>query len=129
MKQNKTGIMHVIRLTIAMHIDHFYVQAHYHSSKWGCGNCSSCSGGALAVITSCLVIPSNPFFCLILNDVKDMCISYRLQRMCKESCIVNGIQMKRGLAVIIPVYHLHRNEELWENPHKFDPDRYIYIHT
>ncbi|MEM7241593.1 MAG: cytochrome P450 [Pseudomonadota bacterium] len=33
-------------------------------------------------------------------------------------------QIKRGETVMLPVYALHRNELLWDNPDQFDPDRF-----
>lgn len=35
-----------------------------------------------------------------------------------------GREVRRGDTVIIPIYALHRNHVLWDNPDHFDPDRF-----
>ncbi|KAJ7381555.1 Thromboxane-A synthase [Desmophyllum pertusum] len=45
-------------------------------------------------------------------------------RLCSESCTLNGVHFIEGTAVMVPVYHLHRDPEYWPDPNTFDPDRY-----
>jgi cytochrome P450 len=33
-------------------------------------------------------------------------------------------EVTRGTQVVLSLWHLHRNERLWERPHDFDPDRW-----
>ncbi|MEO8529730.1 MAG: cytochrome P450 [Deltaproteobacteria bacterium] len=35
-----------------------------------------------------------------------------------------GREVRKGDTVILPIYALHRNELLWDNPDHFDPDRF-----
>lgn len=35
-----------------------------------------------------------------------------------------GHPIDKGTVVILLIYHLHHNPELWQNPEKFDPDRF-----
>lgn len=46
-------------------------------------------------------------------------------RLCQEPCEVLGREIKEGDIVIIAPYIMHRREALWDNPHAFDPDRFI----
>jgi len=46
-------------------------------------------------------------------------------RMCQESCEVLGREIKQGDVVLIAPYIMHRREALWDNPHAFDPDRFL----
>ncbi|MEM7369498.1 MAG: cytochrome P450 [Bacteroidota bacterium] len=35
-----------------------------------------------------------------------------------------GNQIKKGMIITCAIFHLHRNPHLWENPERFDPDRF-----
>lgn len=49
---------------------------------------------------------------------------FRFGRICNESCTLSGVHFKKGVVVVVPVYHLHRDPEYWPDPEKFDPERY-----
>lgn len=49
----------------------------------------------------------------------------RLERMAKETVKINGIIIPKGMTVMIPVYALHRDAELWPDPEEFKPERYL----
>jgi len=46
-------------------------------------------------------------------------------RECQEPCEVLGRQMSPGDILLLSPYIMHRTERLWENPHAFDPDRFL----
>ena len=46
-------------------------------------------------------------------------------RTVKESCVINGVRFKKDMAVLIPVYALHRDEEFWSEPNTFKPERFL----
>ena len=48
-----------------------------------------------------------------------------MNRECVEPCEVLGRQMKIGDILLLTPYVMHRTERLWDNPHAFDPDRFI----
>ena len=37
---------------------------------------------------------------------------------------IDGFKIKKGQNVLLSPYLIHRNPELWQNPEKFDPDRF-----
>ncbi|KAK3319188.1 cytochrome P450 monooxygenase [Apodospora peruviana] len=36
----------------------------------------------------------------------------------------NGMRLPKGAVVIPEIHHLHHNREVWDNPQRFDPDRW-----
>jgi len=48
-----------------------------------------------------------------------------MNRECVEPCEVLGRQMEVGDILLLTPYVMHRTERLWDNPHAFDPDRFI----
>ena len=50
---------------------------------------------------------------------------FMLSRQCTESCTINGVQFKKGMAVLIPVYTLHHSEQYWSEPEVFKPERFM----
>lgn len=69
-----------------------------------------------------------------ISDMKylEMCINETLRmypivventRVCEREVNINGITIPKGATIDIPVYHLHRSEEHWEDPDNFIPER------
>nr|QST15046.1 CYP360A6 protein [Diaphanosoma celebensis] len=48
----------------------------------------------------------------------------RVERECNQDITYNGIQIKKGMLVRIPIYSVHYSEEYFPEPEKFDPDRW-----
>nr|QQL94722.1 cytochrome P450 3a40 [Lateolabrax maculatus] len=48
----------------------------------------------------------------------------RLERKAKETVKINGITIPKDMLVMIPIYALHRDPELWPEPEEFRPDRF-----
>nr|QST15042.1 CYP360A2 protein [Diaphanosoma celebensis] len=48
----------------------------------------------------------------------------RLERQCNKDVTYNGIVIRKGVLVSVPVYADHYSEEYYPNPEKFDPDRW-----
>jgi len=57
----------------------------------------------------------------ILTHLLTMC--FRFDRRCVQDTVVNGLKIKKGTMVNIPVYAIHHNTDVWENPEKFEPER------
>lgn len=47
-----------------------------------------------------------------------------LSRTAQKHDTLCGREIRKGDTVMMPIYALHRNELLWEDPDRFDPDRF-----
>ncbi|XP_061177067.1 cytochrome P450 3A24-like [Saccostrea echinata] len=63
----------------------------------------------------------------------DMCINEtmrmfpvapRTDRTCVQDTEVNGLKIPKGMKIAIPIWILHHSDKLWEDPAKFDPERF-----
>ncbi|GBN00398.1 Cytochrome P450 9e2 [Araneus ventricosus] len=45
-------------------------------------------------------------------------------RICNMDYQVGSITIHKGSAVVVPVWDIHHDPDLWPNPKKFDPDRF-----
>nr|ATO58444.1 cytochrome P450 CYP337B3 allele 5 [Helicoverpa armigera] len=49
-----------------------------------------------------------------------------MQRLCtKDTVLPSGIPIAKGNTIMIPVFGLHRDEKYFDDPHVFDPDRFL----
>ncbi|KAE8327964.1 cytochrome P450 [Aspergillus sergii] len=54
--------------------------------------------------------------------------SFQPGRVAKVDCVVpGGYQLPKGTALIIALYAIHSNPDVWDNPHRFDPDRWDHF--
>jgi len=47
-----------------------------------------------------------------------------LGRKTTEECDIDGVKVPKGQDVTIFVHFIHRNPKIWQDPQKFDPDRF-----
>lgn len=45
-------------------------------------------------------------------------------RNCTKDCILKGVKIPKDIAVMIPVYSIHRDPSIYADPDKFDPERF-----
>ena len=48
-----------------------------------------------------------------------------LVRDVRRDCAIDGVPFRRGGTVYLPIYALHRHVSAWEEPDRFDPDRFL----
>ncbi|XP_072240882.1 cytochrome P450 3A30-like [Leuresthes tenuis] len=64
-----------------------------------------------------------------LNAVVEECLrlyppAVRLERMTKETVKINGITVPKDTIVMVPIYAMHHDPELWPEPEEFKPERF-----
>ena len=51
-------------------------------------------------------------------------IAFVLTRECTKTNTINGIEFDEGDAIAIPIYSIQRDNEIWEDPYTFNPERF-----
>ena len=62
--------------------------------------------------------------CVINETLRVFPPAHQLNRECTQDCVVNGIAIPKGIEIIIPFYTLHHDPDAWDDPEKFDPERF-----
>ncbi|XP_068757724.1 thromboxane-A synthase-like [Montipora capricornis] len=61
----------------------------------------------------------------VISEVQRLCGPVLLiTRECTEDAIYKGIRIPKGCGINIPVYVLHRDPDLWDNPLDFNPENF-----
>ena len=50
-------------------------------------------------------------------------IALRLERVAKATVEINGLVIPKGTVVMVPLWVMHRDPDLWPNPEEFRPER------
>jgi len=48
----------------------------------------------------------------------------RVNRVAGNDVTVKGVFIPKGMTVVVPIFALHMDPEVWPDPTKFNPDRY-----
>ena len=48
-----------------------------------------------------------------------------MNRKAIKDVTLNGVFIKKGLIINIPIYAIHHDPKKWPEPEKFDPERYV----
>ncbi|KAM9314863.1 cytochrome P450 3A30-like [Pholidichthys leucotaenia] len=62
--------------------------------------------------------------CVVNESLRLYPPGVRLERVAKETVKINEITIPKNTAIIVPVYALHRDPELWPEPEEFRPERF-----
>ncbi|XP_073241136.1 cytochrome P450 3A28-like isoform X4 [Porites lutea] len=71
------------------------------------------------------VLHQMPYLDMVINEtLRIYPPGFLLQRDCNEACTIKGVHIPKGLPIIIPVYPIHHDPDIWPEPEKFDPERF-----
>ncbi|CAH0559424.1 unnamed protein product [Brassicogethes aeneus] len=64
---------------------------------------------------------------MCIKDVERLCpIAPYILRQCLEDEEINeSLKIPKGACVVVPIFNIHRNPELWKNPLHFYPDHFL----
>uniref|UniRef100_A0A6I8SNP0 Testis and ovary specific PAZ domain containing 1 n=3 Tax=Xenopus tropicalis TaxID=8364 RepID=A0A6I8SNP0_XENTR len=48
----------------------------------------------------------------------------RIDRVCKKTMEINGVTIPAGVVIVVPLFALHLNPEIWPEPEEFQPERF-----
>uniref|UniRef100_A0A8D1F3E5 unspecific monooxygenase n=1 Tax=Sus scrofa TaxID=9823 RepID=A0A8D1F3E5_PIG len=51
-------------------------------------------------------------------------VTPRLERVCKKDVEIHGVSVPKGTVMMVPVFSIHRDPELWPEPEEFRPERF-----
>ncbi|MGB0797735.1 MAG: cytochrome P450 [Planktomarina sp.] len=70
-------------------------------------------------------VPNLPYIRMIIDEAMRLYPPAAfLSRTAQNDDTVPGMKVKKGDTVILPIYSLHRNKLLWDDPDTFDPERF-----
>ena len=52
-------------------------------------------------------------------------VYFRTARLTQDNYKIGNMELPTGAALQIPIYLIHHDEKIWEDPEKFDPSRYF----
>ncbi|XP_030875087.1 cytochrome P450 3A12-like [Leptonychotes weddellii] len=62
---------------------------------------------------------------MVLNEsLRLYPVTGRLERICKKDVEISGVFIPKGTVVMVPVFTLHRDLDLWPEPEEFRPERF-----
>ena len=62
--------------------------------------------------------------CVIMEAQRLYPATVQVNRECREDYDLNGIHIPAGMEIVIPLYALHHDPDAWQDPEKFDPERF-----
>lgn len=71
------------------------------------------------------VLHQMPYLDMVINEtLRIHPPGFVLQRDCNEACTIKGVYIPKGLPILIPVYSIHHDPDIWPQPETFDPERF-----
>ena len=76
--------------------------------------CVCADGVCVCVLMECV--------CFLVSPLHLTCSTTRI---CGNDCVTNGVSVKKGTYIFIPICDVQCDPELWEDPDQFNPERWV----
>ncbi len=80
---------------------------------------------ALMVSKASLILWSLDHKSVLASRSTNFRLFFRLERVCNKDTTVQGINIRKGMLVGVPVYRIHMDPRIWPEPEKFKPRRFM----
>jgi len=71
------------------------------------------------------IVQSMPYLDMYLSETLRLYpAGARADRVCSKDTTINGIFIPKGIKVVLPIYVLHMDPDVWPNPTEFNPERF-----
>lgn len=61
----------------------------------------------------------------LLESIRISPMFTRTLRMCSDDTVINDIKFKKGVRVDVPIYAMHHDKDLYDDPEEYRPERFI----
>ncbi|GFR89994.1 cytochrome P450 3A11 [Elysia marginata] len=66
-----------------------------------------------------------PYMDMCLNESMRMYPpGFQFDRICNEDVVIGGVLIPKGMTVAFPMFSIHRDSTIWDDPMTFDPERF-----
>lgn len=71
------------------------------------------------------ILYNTPYMDMVLDEILRLHTPpFFYDRQCTESCTINGVFFPKNIHVLIPIYAIHMDPEIWHDPGRFEPERF-----
>ena len=54
-------------------------------------------------------------------------VFFRIVRVCVQDTVLCGMDVPKGMSLLVPVHYLHNMKQVWGDPEVFRPERSVLI--
>ncbi|KAK3740560.1 hypothetical protein QZH41_014951 [Actinostola sp. cb2023] len=66
-----------------------------------------------------------PYLDMVMSETLRLyTLGFMLLRECTKECVIKGIKISKDTPILVPVYSIHRDPNIYPNPETFDPERF-----
>ncbi|KAK2509317.1 hypothetical protein MC885_013011 [Smutsia gigantea] len=75
-------------------------------------------------LPTCNALVQMEYLDMVVNEsLRLFPVAGRLERVCKKDVEIKGVLIPKGTLVMVPIFILHKDPDLWPEPEEFCPER------